>query len=321
MSQENTKKVLGMLSDIAILQNKGKENLWGVLFNTIGGPKGEPIDEAFVLATPPGNHNPSVMVRVSEFGPLEYDKNAPYFHYKDEGFLRNQWPITPEEIHRKISTFEFPHRIRFPYGNLINFIYENFPDDLARTRVRAIIKANRGEVPPEHILCKFNDNKVFKHPKVDKPFVLDKYSSYPYEAVTPGSIYVCRIIDEKDDAYIVSAKNKFFKGIQIGLYETVGGGYFPESDKEILDFNNYPKHRVFNLPIPDINFEFHPIHIQGSILMDCLKLFTGFELVDILMGANHKQPILITGVREGDDYPNIECFVAPLDPAIKGWRC
>jgi len=315
---QNTKHVLSLLGDLAILNNKGREHKWGVLFNTIRTPGGD-IDEAFTFSSPPGSEKTSVMVRVSEFGRFDYNREAPYYHYTEEGFIRNQLPITIEEIHKKISSFDFRQPIRIPYGNIMNFIFKNFPESRQRSRVRVIIKPEHGNINKGEVLCKFNSDGIFNHPKLSKPIYVDKYSKLSKEDINVNKMYVCEIINETTEVYLANVKKEYFRGIQIGLYETVAGGFYPETERELYDFSAYPEGRVMQIPfILEGNYVTEPVHVDCHIMMECLKLYAGFTWVDLVLGATPIHPLLLIGVKENDDFPKIECFIAPLNPMVGG---
>jgi hypothetical protein len=301
-----------MLSDIAIYQNKGNDNAQGVLFGTVRNAEGKETDEAFAISKP-------VIARVSEFGRFDYDRNAPFYHYFEEGFMRNQTKVGLNEIHNILDGYKFVHQIRLPYGNLINFLFQNFPEDPQRSRVRCIIKSKKEQCPKDMLVCRFDEDGIFKHPAVAKPFVIDKYSKISKQYISTEKMYLCQIINQNQDFYFVNVKGIYFQGIEIGLYEVVGGGFFPETQDEVYNFDNYDDKRVMRIPFMiDSNYNFEPISINAELIMRCLRMLNGFEWVDLFMGETIFCPVLLTGIRPNDDFPLVQCFIAPLDPRSRG---
>lgn len=309
---DNTRSVIALLADMAIFQNKGRDAHQGVLFSAYSSD-GAVHHEAFAVSE-------VMIVRVSEFGEFTFDQHAPFYHYQERGFLRNQMLVNSSDLHRKISSYDFVHAIRVPTGNLANFIFNNFPDGASRGRARAIIKPQLGEIPQGYVLCRFDANGMFSHPLAPgKVFRLAQHSKIRLEDISPNKIYLCRADAGSEHEVIVNAKAEYFRGVQIALHETVGGTGFFVDERELFAFDYYPAGRVLSLPfvLPG-SYQFKPVQVDTNYLTEAVKILGGFEWIDIVVGNSNTDPILLTGVRDNAPGPLIQIYLAVLNPQVRG---
>lgn len=313
-------EVIGMMSSIAILNNKSDDDRWGILFDKVV-DNGKELNNAFVVGRAQETQMTAVIVNVSDFENNDFDSKKPFFNFDQNKFSSNTIGYSVDYLAKFCSSQVFTQGIRVPIGNLINFIDKALPDYSNIRRSRIIISTDDGYLEEGEFLCKFNEDKIFQHPKQDRILVVDKYSKIDSSLVIPNKTYVCRIINESDNAYFVNVIKPYFKGIVFAIKETTAG-YFPESEKELYNFSLYPENNVLRVPFMlEGKYSFEPIHIDCSLLMDCLKLYVGFKWIDIVINEqSNLKPIMLTGLKENEDYPLINCFIAPLDTSVRGGR-
>ena len=308
---KNTERIINKAGSMAIEENKGNVQNWGVLFNTT-----KEGDEAWTIGR-------SFLSRWSKFGPLDYEDGAPYYMVEEESYMRNQTGI---DIEKMVTTFisqEYHQMIRIPYGNLINFITDNYPIKGDRDKVRIIITANRGIVQPGlvSLLCEYDKNletKVLTHEQLTRKYLPDKSGGIQSEDLHVGWYYQCTRTINEGDVGLAIAKYRYYKGIEILAYYS-SAGYLPDKGEDVVNSTLYDEKQILRMQfLVDGAYEFEPIHLSCNLLYNTLSLYQGFHWLDIWVNNNCMKPVLIVGEVEDPSFPLIETIIHTKNPAMRG---
>lgn len=307
---DNTSRIISALGNLSIDQNRGKPYNWGILFNTYMDDKGRPNDEAWSVGE-------SFVSRWSEFGELDYDRNAPFYAIDEEGFMRNQLQLSAEDLHKRLRSIEAHQAIQIPLANIMNMM-ANYQTREDKRKTRIIIKANHGEIERGSILLRaevedVTGHIIMTHPKIKETYYVDKYSKLQPEDITPKKIYQCFI-----QGGLVNVKHLYFKGIEI-LFHKSNAGFFPESIDDVIDSKNYSDKNMIRVPfVFEGDYDFEPVQFSCSLLHSALRLYENFTFVNLYVNKSCMLPSIIVGEKVDNTYPLIETVLATLDPSVRG---
>lgn len=324
--------------ELAVLKNTSRTTIGnqGVLFSSYIDDDGYERDEAWVISM-------YAIVRWSDCGVLDYPQDFPFFSYATGQFEKNETSFESVDKLRRIfaeNTRKFTTRgvdegladiVPIPVNNLANRIARTFDGERIKKleRSRTIIKNNNGFVfERELILCYDGRNDLFYHPEIPVAEFYPHPSSNLSGPFRDGMMYRTEIISEKSDTVgLIDVRSEYFKGIEIGIHEVIEGTYFPESERDVIDFSRYEPDRVlqYKYPFepPSGGYRFDPVHIETPTLFYVLRIMEGFRFMDLYVTTKKEtRPVLFVGVKTEDmkDFPLIEALVGPLRPEIRGYH-
>lgn len=331
--------ILHKSRDLAVIKNsESKKHVvnQGVLFGRYIDDRGNPAYEAWVVTVP-------CIVRWSDFGDIPFDESKPWFSYSENAFVENECSFNADSLRSiwdsrvrdvadaaivKGKAEVFP----IPIVNVLDRMANIYDGDNIRKieRSRVILKNNFGFVFDDELILTYrSDGDVFIHP--DMPGV----EFYPHDCSNlkghfeDNMKYRTTMIEEPESGRVilVDVRDIYFKGIEIGIHEVFEGTYFPDSERDIIDFSNYEDSRIIRYPYlmdpPDGGYTFKPIHVESPSLFYTLRIMEGYTYA-LLHTSNESRlkPMLIVGSRdEGSaNMPTIEALVGPLKPEIRGYH-
>jgi hypothetical protein len=336
---EMTKTIIDKGEYLATLKNRKPMMIrnQGILFGTYLDGDGNAQDEAWVITD-------YATVRWSDCGKLDFPEERPFFSYADGEFMKNETSFSDIRELRKLyeeRTRDFTENnimrgkvdvVPIPINNLINRINRIYDPRMHKIeRSRTIFKNNNGFVFEGELILAYDEkNDVFFHKSIDVPFIPHK-SSHKEGPFKDGQMYRTVIVDEVvrdgQEIGLIDVRDEYFKGIEIGIHEVYKGTYFPDSEKEIIDFSLYPEERIlrYKYPMEPLNgtYSFNPIHIETPTLYYVLMIMEGFDFFNMYVDTTTRvKPLLFESVRDGKegDYPLIEAIVGPLKPEIRGYH-
>jgi len=336
---EMTKSIIDKGEYLATLKNRKPMMIrnQGVLFGKYLDGDGNTQDEAWVITD-------YATVRWSECGSLDFPEGKPFFSYADGEFQENRTSFPDIRDLRKLYEDRTSHLtednimrgkvdcVPIPVNNLINRINRLYEPRMHKIeRSRTIFKNNNGFVfEGELILMYDKDNDVFYHSSLNIPFAPHK-SSHKEGPFKDGQMYRTYIVDEVkkggEEIGLIDVRDEYFKGIEIGIHEVYKGTYFPDSEKEIIDFSLYPDDRILRYKYPmepqNGSYSFSPVHVETPTLYYVLMIMEGFDFFNMYIDASSRiKPLLLESVKNQDmrDYPLIEAIVGPLKPEIRGYH-
>lgn len=333
------KAILERSRELAILKNNDSEALvrnQGVLFGKYIDDSGSVKYEAWIVTLPS-------IVRWSNLPNLDFPEDRPWFDYAKGEFteiietyslddVRRQYSLTLNEFSERDIQSGRSNVFPVPIVNVLDRIGTIYGGDNIRMieRSRTIIKNNNGFVFDNELILTYDKARdMFFHPSMDGvEFYVHKNSNIT-EGFTDNMKYRAVLIEEPEEnrVVLVDIRDVYFKGIEIGIHEVEAGTYFPDSERDVIDFSRYPDNRIVRYPYletpPDNGFSFQPIHVETPALFYALRLMEGYTYAYLAVSAESRElPFVISGVKDDScsDMPDIEVLLGPLKPEIRGYH-
>lgn len=325
---EKTQALLDDLASFVVQTNKGDQRRWGVLFDTVKLPDGSLMDEIYASAKPPTAQHVTILVRINDWGELEYNRERPFFSYDKNEFTSSPYEKPTQYLRDRVESIRmFTDMFEVPWINLMEWMNMIVPEIERKQRSRLVIQANKGGVKSrEHVICMFNKEGVFVPPaaaNMTRVFIVDKYSKIQLEDIDPELPYECRIVDKDDTAYYVNVLGIYIKGVEMAVVESGPMGFRSDTIKEVHDFLSYPPGAILQIPQTRREpYTFPPIHLELFPLFEALTILRNFETLEFHVNNDFAFGfVMIRGKRPGPDYPNIEIYIGTLDQRISMAPC
>lgn len=316
-------KILDKSREIAVLKNKSKNLIRnaGVLFGRYE-KDGQVYDEAWVISQ-------YSIIRWSECGPLDFPEDRPFYDFMENTFAPNTTSFPDINVLRDKYTGyvkEYNQSFVIPVNQLVKRIKQEFPIIEKIERSRIIIKNNDGFVFEEELVLLYKDGN-FVFPAIPGARFFSDPKKSNILTYKEGQMYRAEMLAEPEpDTIIVNIKDEYFKGIEIGIHEVKEGVFFPDSEKEVIDFSAYPESRVVRYSYPETppegGYSFAPIHLETPAFFMGLRMMEGYNFARLFVSSDSRlKPVLITGIHEDSNkfMPKIEEIVGPLNPKIRGY--
>ena len=325
--------------DLAVIKNsESKKHVinQGVLFGKYIDDRGDVCCEAWVVTVP-------CMVRWSDFGNVDFPEDKPWFSYSEGGFVENEcsfdvhelrkiWETRVREVDEMAIDRHKAEVFPIPIVNVLDRMANIYDGENVQKieRSRTIIKNNFGFVFEDELILTFDKERdMFYHPEMTGVEFYPHKDSNLKGGFEHEMKYRTVMVEEPEEGVVilVDVRDIYFKGIELGIHEVFEGTYFPDSERDVIDFANYPEDRVIRYPYlmdpPADGYTFSPIHVESPALFYTLRIMEGYTYA-LMHVANDSRlkPFLLRGVKEGEaaNMPTIEILMGPLKPEIRGYH-
>jgi len=241
---------------------------------------------------------------------------------------QHPFPWSTDYMISAFDRFEIMGKFTLRLNNVLNHIMQldNFTEcNDVKEESRIII--SRYQPEENRQIISFKDIGGILQYKIDilpKPFVISNNSAIPPQYIKPDTKYVCEVIEEREDAYIVSCLEPYGI-IRLGLKHSPKG--FIPSD---MDGINRLKGIPFNLIhctdlLEPRDIDFQPIHLNCLMFFHLAKMFTilNTEFIDVYFGPDPGKIDRVTGkkqlaivmhnVKKSKDEPTIRIAMQSLN--------
>lgn len=307
-SDPRINQLLDAMMNPGVQFNLQDMKLWGVLFHKTGPDEWTAITASglYIIAarnigfTPPGI----------------------FYSYAEKSFLNiSPYPRTAEELlgqlysgfDNQAKTQVYTTHLGFQIPNVVNLL--EMTGDRDRKQSRVII----APTPPLRRLeyvGRFNENhplgKMFKHPKIEKPFVV-RDGMLP-QFIHPDIKYRFLATAEYPDHFSVEITGPHDPG-RIGVI-TSPNGFIPEDIDAINRFETTFPARMKGIPIVKGDPNFVPHHFDANLFHILLRacLISGADLVDLALTTDMNAPVFLSTDNLPEN-PHLDMMIATLD-----WR-
>ena len=246
-----------------------------------------------------------------------------YFNYFESKFGELTYPIHPNQILEQVAVHDdFYAKASFP---VTNFVRRLRSLDAANKLQKCRVVFTPGKIGKEDTLMRFvpeGSQMVFRHPKLEKPFVAGG-EHIVGNMILPGQSYRTRITKEGVSAYEVDVLEPYGK-IKAGILFSANGFIPNPEEKELIDHvapEIYPPDMVITTNDAEFRGDagsMRSVHLDAYMLYDLLKVFLlATDTCEILLPANPNEPVRICGTG-GHNGPDITITVATLNPQKVG---
>lgn len=296
-------QVLDHLKMVAVDDNLESDRYWGVSFDE----KTDGSYSAIVASS-------CLAIEVNDIGFVPEDR---FFGYLDnKWYPETRYPLSNGYILDKLYDQNLDNytRLTLPVTNLVNFLSQM--ENANKQQSRVVI--SRGIIDEGELICKLekklNGDCVFTHPRVNKPFIVEREKTkIPLKDIRDGEYYCCSVNGEADDVFYISA-NKVFGKVKIGIVHSPTGFF----DMKVEDVNRLDDiEQKYVLGVPDVKNESHGFsHIDCMRLWMVCKVFvmSGGKNIDIFIHKTDPLADIFISNQETPGEHVISAKIAVLDP-------
>lgn len=300
------RQLLDAMMNPGVQFNLQDMKLWGVLFHKTGPDEWTAITASglYIIAarnigfTPPGI----------------------FYSYAEKSFLDiSPYPRTAEQLLEQLysgfnvhdKTQVYTTHLGFQIPNVVNLLETMGDKDRKQSRV---IIAPTPSLRRLEYVGRFDGNhqlgRVFKSPKVDKPFIArDGMHS---NLVHPDVKYRFVATAEYPDHFSVEITGPHSPA-RIGVV-TSPNGFIPEDIDAINRFETTFPSRMKGIPIVNGDQNFVPHHFDANLFHILMRacLISGADLIDLALTTNLNAPVFLSTDNRPEN-PHLDIMIATLD--------
>lgn len=250
------------------------------------------------------------VIEISNIKINDISEDKPFFNCMFNEFTPMPFQIAP--LLEEMGPMNFIGRVQYPAPNLFDILLKAEKEVIENKTRMVFVQGfvQKGTAPAKLSLIdgaiglNLKSGVLRVHPK----------SHLQADTLIPGETYMCAIISEGDEKYL-DVISKFGKA-RAGLLITDGvfdPAWIPSINalEKIDAALTTSSNKVDIMP----NEIIPPIHIDGAILYDTLKVFAFIQnpMIEMHFQRESAAPVMFQNNPQNDDEPQIKVFIAPLD--------
>lgn len=250
---------------------------------------------------------------------INISEDKPFYNVLTKEWTRNPYPADPDFfMSKRAETYNFVGKTEYYGTNILNILNKDI-DKVLQGRARYVFV--QGYLPQGCAIITFKDENgrpVFRHPKLDKEFVISENSTIPEEFINVGTSYICAL-DQCGDRINLDVLAKFGK---------TRSGMFVSEVK--YDAKCLPRLNNLEIVHPDLTccsnvlepeeqgkelISMPPIHVGAVLLYDLLKVLLLCKSTRFTLHYQEEvnKDIFIESMPVDDDDVKVQIFFPPLD--------